>query len=119
MTVQTLSDGPVTRERHYELLNDYKGTREYAAYSLAVRGMIKFEQAASHAVEYPGLPSMLEQEWEVTREIYEEALNCMPPMGWRGDTFHICEYVFDNITTKFFKRDGKFFCTHARYGNGG
>lgn len=98
--------GPVSRAEHFVLLNDYKATREYAEHCRLI-GMA--------APDPDGLPSVLGRRWEITADVYDEFLNMLPPMGWRGGVFFMCEFTFGDITAKFTHEAGRYYCEHARY----
>jgi hypothetical protein len=98
--------GPVSREEHFRRLNDYRQSREYAGWYRAIGG---------EAPDPDSLPSLLGQRWEITAELYDEFLNMLPPMGWRGGVFFMCEYTFDDITSRFSREGERYFCEHAPY----
>lgn len=100
--------GPVDRAEHYRRLNDYRGTAEYAAF---------YRSIGADRGDPAGLPSMLGNRWEITAELYDEFLNMLPPMGWSGGTFYMSEFTIDDITAKFSKEGGRYFCEHARFPN--
>lgn len=91
------------RNRHYENLNSYRDSVEY--------------QASPHCFEKREgeLKTLIGNRWEIDEAIYMEFLEMLPPMGWHGDTFYMCEFCFDDITTKFSKEGGRYFCEFARY----
>ena len=91
------------RKRHYERLNDYRNSVEYQASPCC------YEKLTGE------LKTLLGDRWEIDEEIYDDFLNMLPPLGWRGGAFYMCEFCFDNITTKFSKEGGKFYCEFARY----
>ncbi len=93
------------RKRHYERLNSYRHSAEYAQYA----NLIGAEAPRGE------LPSLLGIRWEIDSEIYHEFLDMLPPLGWRGNTFFMSEFCFDDITTKFSKDGNKFYCEFARY----
>lgn len=91
------------RTRHYERLNDYRNSIEY--------------QTSRNCYEKPTgyLKTLIGDRWEIDEEIYMDALECLPPMGWKGDTFYMMEFTFDDITAKFTKEGGRYYCEFARY----
>ncbi len=93
------------RKRHFELLNGYRNSAEYAAYAKEI------------GAEVPQgmLPSLFGAQWEIDKQIYHEALELLPPIGWRGGSFYMSEFTFGDITAKFSKEGDKYFCEFARY----
>lgn len=95
-------------KNHYERLNNYRSTSEFAEYAKA----IGYDAPAGE------LPSLLGQRWEINEEIFDEFLNMLPPMQWRrysgGESFFMCELCFDNITSKFTREGSQYFCEFAR-----
>ncbi len=91
------------KKRHYERLNDYRNSVEY--------------QASSNCYQKPSgeLKTLTGNRWEIDEEIYMDFLEMLPPMGWKGDSFYMREFSFDDITAKFSKEGGKFYCEFARY----
>lgn len=91
------------RTRHYERLNDYRNSVEY--------------QASPCCYQLPTgeLKTLIGSRWEIDEEIYDDALNCLPPLGWRGGVFYIREFTFDDITAKFTKEGDRYYCEFARY----
>jgi len=95
-------------KEHYRRLNDYRNSKEYQEY------------AADVGCDVPegDLPSLLNDRWEINEEIYWHFLEMLPPMGQKNGSFYMCEYTFDNITSKFTQEGDKYFCEFARYGRG-
>ena len=92
------------RTRHFERLNGYRHSAEFADYRRSIEGDVP-----------PGpLPSLVGDRWEIDRDIYDEFLNILPPLGWRGGTFYLMEFSFGDITAKF-TREGRYYCEHAPY----
>jgi hypothetical protein len=91
------------RKRHYKRLNDYRDSVEY--------------QASSCCYQKPTAPlkTLIGDRWEIDEEIYDDFLNMLPPMGWRGGAFYMSEFTFDDITAKFSKEGGKYWCEFARF----
>lgn len=93
------------RKHHFERLNAYRNSQEYAAYARDV------------GAEVPSgpLPSLIGDRWEIDRDIYQEFLEVLPPLGWKGGTFYLSEFSFGNVTAKFTKEGERYFCEFARY----
>lgn len=53
--------------------------------------------------------------WEIDEAIYDEFLEMLPPMGWRGNTFYMREFTFGDITSKFSREGDRYFCEVATY----
>lgn len=92
------------RKQHFQRLNNYHHSSEYAEYAKQI------------GAEVPkgSLPSLLGDKWEIDRETYQEFLEVLPPLGWEGGTFYMCEFSFDDITAKFSKKGDKYYCEFAR-----
>lgn len=88
------------RKRHFERLNGYRSSAEYA--TLVGRSPA-------------GLPSMLGDRWEIDRDIYDELLNILPPLGWTGDVFYMCEFTFEDITARYTREGDRYYCEFARF----
>ena len=93
------------KKRHFERLNAYRLSAEFAEYAGAIGG----------DVPAGPLPSLVGARWEIDRDIYEEFLEMLPPLGWRGGTFYMCEFSFGDITAKFTREGDRYFCEHAHY----
>jgi hypothetical protein len=93
------------RKLHFERLNNYRQSAEYTEYSWAIGAPVLDEK----------LPSLIGNRWEIDAETYWEFLEVLPPLGWRGDTFYLSEFAFDDITTKYTKEGDKYFCEFAHY----
>jgi len=93
------------RKNHLQRLNSYRLSSEYADYAKHIGA----------AVPQGDLPSLVGNRWGIDGEIYREFLDMLPPLGWRGDTFYLSEFTFDNITARFSKEGDKYFCEFARY----
>ena len=91
------------RKRHYERLNDYANSVEYQASSNCWRRPTKL------------LATLLGDRWEIDEEIYMDALEMLPPLGWRGGVFYMREFTFDDITAKFTREGNCYYCEFARY----
>lgn len=93
------------RKRHAEHLRSYSRSAEFAAYA----------RAAGFPVPEGDLPSLFGHRWEIDRETYWEFLEVLPPLGQKGGTFYLSEFIFDNITTKYTCEGGRYFCEFARW----
>ena len=93
-----------TRDNHYARLNDYRRTREYQDYAREI------------GIDVPGdnLPSLLGQRWEIDEAIYDEFLNMIPPLYWRGGSFYCREECFGGLYAKFTQEGDRYFCEYAR-----
>lgn len=91
------------RTRHYERLNDYRNSLEYQ------QSPCCFDKREGD------FPSLLGARWEIDRDIYEDFLEMLPPLGWRGGVFYMREFSFDDITTKFSKEGDRYYCEFARF----
>lgn len=90
---------------HYQRLNSYRQSAEYAAFASQIGAEVPEGE----------LPSLLGKRWEIDEETYWHFLEVLPPMGWNDDTFYLREFSFDDITTKYSKEDGRYFCEFARF----
>lgn len=93
------------RKHHFDRLNDYRNSAEYAAYAREIGA----------DVPQGDLPSLLGNRWEISEEIYNEFLEMLPPLGWRGNSFFLREFTFGDVTAKFTKDGDAFYCEFARY----
>lgn len=93
------------RNRHFEHLNKYRRSVEYAEYAKTI----------GSAVPQEPLPTLLGNRWEIDREVYHEFLEMLPPLGWRNGTFFMSEFTFDDVTAKFSQEGDKYYCEYARY----
>jgi hypothetical protein len=93
------------RKRHFERLNSYRHSAEYAEYAKAI------------GAEVPSgdLRCLIGDRWEIDEAIYDEFLEMLPPLGWRGGSFYMSEFSFDDITAKFSKHGDRYYCEFARY----
>lgn len=93
------------RKTHFERLNGYRNSQEYADYATRI------------GAEAPqgDLPSLIGNRWEIDEETYMEFLEMLPPLGWKGGTFYMSEFSFDDITAKYSKDGDRYFCEFARY----
>jgi hypothetical protein len=93
-------------KRHYENLNRYRDSFEYQASPCKYHEMTPVFKLA-------------ETKWRINKEIFWHFLEILPPMGWRRgeneESFHICEYTFDNWTTKFIRKGNRYYCQWAEY----
>lgn len=93
------------RLTHFFNMNNYHHSSEYQAFARTVGLPVPAGQQ----------PSLLGERWEIDEAIYDEFLNMLPPLGWRGDVFYVSEFTFDDITVKFSKEGDQYFAEHARY----
>lgn len=93
------------RQHHFERLNAYRHSTEYADYARSI----------GSSPPAGDLPSLIGNRWEIDKAIYDEFLEMLPPLGWRGGTFYMREFTFDDITTKFTKEGEKYYCEFARW----
>lgn len=91
------------RTEHFRRLNDYQGTVEYAEFRRSIG-----EPAA------PATRRLVGQRWEINVAIYDEFLNMMPPLLWRGGTFYTPEALLEGIHAKFSREADRYFCEYAR-----
>jgi hypothetical protein len=93
------------RQTHFQRLNSYRNSAEYAQHANEIGADIP-----------PGeLPSLIGNRWEIDEQTYREFLNVLPPLGWRNGTFYLSEFTFGDITTKYTKDGDKYFCEFARF----
>jgi hypothetical protein len=93
------------RKNHFERLNNYRHSAEYAEYARTIGADIPQGE----------LPSLIGNKWEIDAETYREFLEMLPPLGWRGETFYMSEFTFSDISTKYSKEGDKYYCEFARY----
>ena len=93
------------RKRHFERLNNYRHSAEYAEYA----------KASGAEVPQADRPCLIGDRWEIDSELYHEFLEMLPPLGWRGGSFYMSEFTFDDITAKFTKNGDRYYCEFARY----
>jgi len=98
----------VTRDEHYKRLNSYRNSREYIAYARKI-GIDTTETVAEYK-KTGELPSLLGVRWSIDERIYNEFLNMLPPMNWRGSSFMMREFVFGTITTKYSHVGDRAYC---------
>jgi hypothetical protein len=55
------------------------------------------------------------RKWETNEAVYDEFLNLLPPMGWRGGSFYMSEFLFGDITHRFSHEGDRNFCEVANY----
>ena len=94
-----------TRTHHFERLNSYRNSVEYAEYAREIGA----------EVPQGNFPSLLGNRWEIDEAIYHEFLEMLPPLGWRNGSFFMSEFSFDDITAKFTREGDKYFCEFARF----
>lgn len=93
------------RKNHFQRLNSYRQSAEYADYAKSIGADVPDGQD----------PSLIGDRREIDRAVYEEVLEVLPPLGWKGGTFFMRELSFDDITTKFTKEGDKLYCEFARF----
>jgi hypothetical protein len=52
---------------------------------------------------------------EISEEDYDFLLNVLPPVDWNGDTFYMSEFLVGDLTTKAYKKDGKYYAEVVDY----
>lgn len=93
------------RTRHFERLNSYRNSAEYAQYAREIGA----------DVPQGDLPSLIGNRWEIDEQTYREFLEMLPPLGWRSGSFYLSEFTFGDITTKYTKDRDKYYCEFARF----
>jgi len=48
---------------------------------------------------------------KVTEEVYDDMLNCLPPLAWKDDTFYMSEFQTGSLTMKFSKEGEQHYCS--------
>ena len=91
-----------TESEHFRQLNAYKDDPAY-------RTLEGYEDRAIFFAKTVG------RRWEIDAAIYDDALNILPPLAWRGDTFYMREFLFDDITHKFSREGDRYFCEVAYF----
>ena len=91
------------RKRHYANLNGYRELPGYV------------ESRSTYEGQQAFFATIVGQKWEIDEAVYDEFLEMLPPIGWRADTFYMSEFTFDDITTKFCKEGGRYYCEFARF----
>src|SRR4051794_17884427 len=94
-----------TRKQHFERLNRYRQSAEYAEYAKAIGA----------DVPQGDLPSLIGNRSEIDKDIYHEFLEMLPPIGWRGGSFFMSEFTFGDVTAKYSKEGDRYYCEFARY----
>jgi hypothetical protein len=93
------------RKRHFERLNNYRHSAEYADYARSIGSEVP-----------PGdLPCLIGDRWEIDEQIYNDFLEILPPLEWRGGSFYMSEFAFGNITNRFSREGERYYCEFARY----
>jgi hypothetical protein len=103
--------GPVTRDQHFQRLNAYRRSREYVAYARRV--------GIDEPADADSFPSLLGVRWQIDERIYNEFLEILPPMNWRGGSFMISEFCFGTITTKYTQEGERYYCEFVDTRKGG
>ncbi len=93
------------RTEYFRRLNSYRQSAEYADYAKEIGSTPPDGE----------LPSLIGDRWEIDRDLYEEFLEMLPPLGWKGGTFFMSEFSFGDITSKFTKEGDRYYCEHAHY----
>jgi hypothetical protein len=93
------------RAHHFERLNSYRKSAEYAQYAREVGA----------DVPQGDLPSLIGNRWEIDEQLYHEFLEVLPPLGWRNGSFYLSEFTFGDITTKYTKDGDQYYCEFARF----
>lgn len=93
------------RTRHFERLNSYRNSREFAEYYRSI----------GNQVPEGDYPSLLGKRWEIDEDIFMEFLEVLPPLGFNGRSFYLSEFEFGDITTKYTREGGKYYCECARW----
>ena len=91
------------RTRHYANLNSYRDLPGYA------------ESRQNYEAMQAFFAQVVGQKWEIDEAIYDDFLEMLPPVGWRGYTFYFREFLFDDITSKFSREGDRYYCEFARY----
>ena len=91
-----------TYDAHIRQLNAYTKDPEYLT-------LKSYEDLAAFFEKQIG------RRWEIDAAIYDEFLEMLPPLGWRGDTFYMSEFTFGDITSKFSREGDRYFCEVATY----
>ena len=71
------------RKNHFQHLNSYRHSAEYAEYAKAI----------SAEVPQGDLPSLIGNRWEIDGQVYREFLEMLPPLGWREHVFHVRVHI--------------------------
>lgn len=87
---------------HIRQLNAYTTDPEYLT-------LKRYEDRAAFFEKQIG------RRWEIDEAIYNEFLEMLPPMGWRGDSFYMSEFTFGDITSKFSREGDRYFCEVATF----
>ena len=93
------------RKQHFERLNSYRNSAEYAEYAKTIGA----------DVPQGDLPCLIGNRWEIDEKTYWEFLEVLPPLAYRGGSFYLAEFTFDDITTKYTKEGTRYYCEFARY----
>lgn len=90
------------RDEHFKRLNAYRASREYAAYATTIGATLPAITAE--------LPTLLGKRWAIDARIYNEFLEILPPMRWRGGSFLMREFTFGTITAKYTQEGDRYYC---------
>ncbi len=90
------------KDEHFRQLNAY-------------RDLPAYKEADDYEARAAFFATTVGRKWEIDAELYEEFLNILPPIGWRGDSFHMGEFLFDDITHKYSREDDRYFCEVVYY----
>lgn len=86
----------LTREQHFERLNAWRNDR-------ADPGAYKFD-----------FNSLVGQKWEIEEATYWYFLEVLPPLGMRGGSFYMSEFLTDDITSRYSKVGKHYFHEYVR-----
>ena len=89
-------------DAHIRQLNAYSKDPDYLALKTCEDRAAYFER-------------QIGRRWEIDAAIYEEFLDMLPPLGWRGDSFYMSEFTSGDITNKFTREGDRYFCEVATY----
>lgn len=93
--------GPVTREEHFEKLNE----------------MFKTEEWKDRKYDFN---SLVGKRWEITEELFWYFLEVLPPVNWKsdskGESFYMSEALTGNIRSKYIREGSRYFHEYQRYG---
>jgi hypothetical protein len=93
------------RKHHFERLNNYRHSAEYAEYAKDI----------GDEVPQGDLTCLIGDRWEIDEATYDEFHGMLPPLAYRGNAFFMSEFCFGNITTKYSKVGDDYYCEFARY----
>lgn len=88
------------RGEHFKRINSYHQSLEYAEFCKTIGSTPPFGCTAS----------LLGKRWSIDARLYNEFLELLPPMNWRGGSFLMSEFCFASITTKYTKEGDRYYC---------